>query len=357
MKRKKLKWKQILILLFILLILGCISIYGVKQYQYHQTPEYKLLQKGYNEKQVDILTTKLTNKELEEILEMKKQEKMIDLVQHQDFKFENLERYLSYQGPKNIDELIILVNQNIDQKKIEYSEQIINFLKAKYFLMDHLERYLEYQKKHMDLSIDEVITNVNSNLDYDFYTNTNKTDLSKKNLVIVNKYYNLEKDYVPENLTSIDSSGHQVTSETATHFKEMITAAKKEKSYTFKVNSAYRSYNTQASLYNNYKNQHGFAWAESYSARPGHSEHQTGLAIDMVASSSNFDNFEDTKEYEWLVKNAHKFGFIQRYPKGKEYITGYHYESWHYRYVGKEVATKIYEEGLTYEEYYAYYVK
>lgn len=136
----------------------------------------------------------------------------------------------------------------------------------------------------------------------------------------------------------------------------MWTDAKKE-GLTLYINSPYRSYNTQAKLYQNYASRDGYTLADTYSARAGFSEHQTGLAFDVTSLVSTFDDFEDSKEYSWLSENAFKYGFILRYPKGKEYITGYMYESWHYRYVGEDVALKIKELGITFEEYYAYYVK
>ncbi len=341
-----------------LIFVGCIfgGGYLTKQIQYHNTTEYKLLTKGYTKEQYHTLKKYLNEQQLTSLLNLDVESEILNLVSMKDFKFNHLERYLAYQGPKDVQEKIHLVNADIDKLNIPYHESMIKFMDATYYIKDHMERYMAYQQSHSDLTIDEIITNVNSNLDYDYYTNIQDTDLSKKNLIIVNKYYKLDQNYIPE-LVSIDHAGHQATKETAEHFNEMIAAAKKEKGYTFKVNSAYRSYNTQNSLYQRYKNQHGFAWAESYSARPGHSEHQTGLAIDMVTSSSTFDNFEDTKEYQWLMNNAHKYGFILRYPKGKEHITGYHYESWHYRYVGKEIATKIHDLNITYEEYYAYFIK
>ena len=87
-----------------------------------------------------------------------------------------------------------------------------------------------------------------------------------------------------------------------------------------------------------------------YSAKPGHSEHQLGLAVDLNLANSKA-HFEDSKEYAWLKANSYKFGFIERYPKGKEFITGYGFEPWHYRYLGVELATNVYIDGSTYEEY------
>lgn len=116
--------------------------------------------------------------------------------------------------------------------------------------------------------------------------------------------------------------------------------------------SGYRSYSTQSGLYNHYVKEDGKANADTYSARPGHSEHQTGLAIDIVTSKGGFV-YENYQEYKWLIKNSYKYGFILRYPKGKENITGYMYEPWHYRYLGTDIATEIHNLNITYEEYVA----
>jgi D-alanyl-D-alanine carboxypeptidase len=119
--------------------------------------------------------------------------------------------------------------------------------------------------------------------------------------------------------------------------------------------SGYRSYATQTALYNSYVNSYGQEYADKYSARPGTSEHQTGLAMDITAESINFqldDSFGKTKEGLWLADNAHRYGFVIRYPEGMEGITGYFYEPWHVRYLGVRLATNIYKSGLTLEEYY-----
>ena len=97
--------------------------------------------------------------------------------------------------------------------------------------------------------------------------------------------------------------------------------------------------------------------ADLKAARPGYSEHQTGLALDITTRLAEDEEFVNTEEFSWLKENAHKYGFILRYPEGKENITGYSYEPWHYRYVGIDVATKIYNENITFDEYYAYYIE
>ena len=135
----------------------------------------------------------------------------------------------------------------------------------------------------------------------------------------------------------------------------MFSAAK-QAGYTMWAQSGFRSYSTQQRLYNNYVNRDGKTAADTYSARPGHSEHQSGLAFDVCATnkpciSSSFDNTEEAK---WLASNAYKYGFILRYPKSKVNETGFMYESWHFRYVGKELSNKLYNDGdwITLEDYF-----
>jgi D-alanyl-D-alanine carboxypeptidase len=134
-------------------------------------------------------------------------------------------------------------------------------------------------------------------------------------------------------------------------FERMAIKAKEEGYNIFAV-STYRSYNYQATLYNKYVARDGKDVADRYSARPGHSEHQTGLAVDVADSSLNFGTFGNTKEFAWMKENAYKYGFILRYTAETEWITGYLNEPWHYRYVGEDVATYIHSNPMTYEEYY-----
>ena len=122
--------------------------------------------------------------------------------------------------------------------------------------------------------------------------------------------------------------------------------------YNLRAISTYRTYEYQENLYQNYAKQDGINKADTYSARPGFSEHHTGLAIDIDNTKTSYLNFENTEEFKWMQDNAYKYGFILRYKKDKEDITGYIYEPWHYRYVGSKVAKYIQENNLTFEEYY-----
>lgn len=155
-------------------------------------------------------------------------------------------------------------------------------------------------------------------------------------ILIVNKSYPLPANYNPGENTVARSA-----------FNKMQTRAKSE-GLNIYISSGFRSYSYQTKVYNRYVKSHGQKVADTFSARPGHSEHQTGLALDL---NSITDSFANTKEGIWVKNNCYKYGFIVRYPKGKESITGYQYEPWHIRYVGIDMATKIHNSGLCLEEY------
>ena len=156
--------------------------------------------------------------------------------------------------------------------------------------------------------------------------------------LIANKTYSLPASYAPGDLTA----------ECTAAFKTMQAAAAKSGIDLYIV-SGYRSYATQQSVYNRYVSRDGRAEADTYSARPGHSEHQSGLAMDL---NSLYASFAYTAEGKWLAANAYKYGFIIRYPKSKQSVTGYIYEPWHVRYLGKELAADVYKSGLCLEEYF-----
>lgn len=158
-------------------------------------------------------------------------------------------------------------------------------------------------------------------------------------VLIANKTYSLPSDY-----------GNGLTSATQSAFDKMNADAK-SLGLSLWIASGYRSYWTQNTLYNNYVASDGKEEADTYSARPGYSEHQTGLAFDL---NSVEDSFANTDEGKWVKDNCYRYGLIIRYPKGKESITGYIYEPWHLRYVGVEFATKLYNDGdwITLEEYF-----
>ena len=174
-------------------------------------------------------------------------------------------------------------------------------------------------------------------------------------VIIVNKTYPLPSTYQPQNpykpITSDYIYGEDyIEKEVMEAYLNMKDEALKQ-NINLKITSGYRSYKVQVDLYNNYMNRDGKEAADTYSARAGFSEHQSGLCFDLNGTNPNFI---ETSEGKWLNDNAYKYGFILRFPKGKEDKTGYMYEGWHFRYVGVELATKLYNNGnwISLEEYY-----
>lgn len=168
--------------------------------------------------------------------------------------------------------------------------------------------------------------------------------------VVVNKKHKLPSSYAP----TLGPSG-RLRTEAEAAFNTMLEAAKSSGSPNMTYVSGYRSYAKQEQVYNGYVASDGQAAADTYSARPGFSEHQTGLAVDIGESGSGCDLetcFKNTASGIWAANNAHKYGFVIRYPKGKEAITGYQYEPWHLRYLGMAEATAVFNSGKTLEEYY-----
>ncbi len=308
--KKKYKVKKGILKLFIVLIvIMLIVLAGYLYYKYINSDKYLLTKKGYTEEQV---TTILKDDDMTDML---------------------LER--------------------------DYNEYIMDVMSSKYYLSKNLDEYLTYKADNTDKDIDDVIAIINVGADKEWYENPIETDTTKGLLMLVNKFNYLTEDYTVEDLVDMSIlyafNGKQIKEEVYDAFKKMHIDAEDE-GLNLVANSAYRTYTYQKSIYNTYKSSQGTEKADSYAARAGYSEHQTGLSIDISTLNSTADNFVDTDEFTWLIDNAYKYGFILRYPEGKEYLTGYSYESWHYRYVGKEVAAQIHDEDITFDEYYAYYI-
>ena len=347
--------------LFVIIILASV-IGGFFYFHNGKQEENKLIELGYSKEELKIINKNLNDEEKNALLKIPYNKNNVLFLDVKNVNIENLERYVSYyeKNKENAEkeEVILLMNAGIDED-IPYQKGMSQFLNDTYFIKENLERYLDYQEEYPKKDVEDIVKEVNVHLDYPFYGHKIESDLTKGNLIISNKYYNLGKDYVPENLVTLKEctkGSYQVTKETADAFISMCHDMKKE-NLSILAQSTYRSYATQYSLYNYYVNTNGLKWADTWSARAGYSEHQTGRAMDIVSPTTNFDTFENSKEYDWLQENAHKYGFILRYPEGKEYLTGYDYESWHYRYIGVEHATKVHELGITYDEYYEYFIK
>ena len=232
-------------------------------------------------------------------------------------------------------------------KKYSHLSELSNI---KYFHIENLERYENYFSK--ESNIETVVMNVNTSLDKEFYTDIKEIADPYDTLVLVNKFYALPSGIEPKTLVNIE--GQKMTQEAADAMKKMVSDLRNE-GLKIILQSGYRSEDTQDYLYNRYVKNYGKEEADTFSARPNHSEHQTGLAMDLSVDGTLSEAFENTEQFKWLNENAHKYGYILRYKKDKVYMTGYTYEPWHYRYVGVEVATIIKNENLTFEEYYVKY--
>jgi len=313
---------------FVILVLVCLGAYfGITKYQeylYTKTNEYALLNLGYTEEETKLIEEKLNEEEQKKIIEL------------------------------------------------GYDEFIPNFLNTKYFMFKNLEGYLDqvitkdedFFKYHGTEGYDyeKIVSLVNVHRNINYYEADLKTDFSKGYGILANKYYNLGEDYEPDDLVNVDIKYYygepkKIRSEAYDAFIEMWNAAYEDGIYLILI-SGYRSAAHQKEVYDAYQADKGTKYADSIAARTGYSEHQTGLALDIYSKECTSQaKFHESKSYEWLINNSYKFGFILRYPKDKQNITGYNYESWHYRYLGKDLAKKVYDSGLTFDEYYAYYME
>ena len=247
-----------------------------------------------------------------------------------------------YMSEKNIQS--ILANEYVDLSQFY---QISNFDFSK------IDRYKAYQTLE-SIEMKDAVTRVNLNLDEPFYQTIETIEDPSAVTVLVNKSHALPSDYVPDDLVAIPSfPSLQIKDDAVNDFENLLAAAKLDNVYIIPY-STYRSYDYQNRLYNGYLQDDPVEVVDTYSARPGHSEHQTGLALD-VRSSTHWSNLTDA-DYEWMLNNSYKYGFIVRYPKDNSTITGYKEEPWHLRYIGIEHATKVHELGITYEEYYDLYL-
>ncbi len=231
-----------------------------------------------------------------------------------------------------------------------------------YYKRENEKRYLDYKLHHVGLTWEQVITFVNIGLDHPFYTEVCQITSPEQLTVLVNKYRQLPREFIPGDLEPIAaecSAGQLLLRHQARIAFEIMCCAAKRQGIELKAISTFRSFVYQQQVY--YRNWTEGTDLEQYrrerdrvSARPGHSEHQTGLAVDI---NDLEQTFEATAEGRWLAANSYCYGFILRYPKGKEAITGYDYEPWHFRYLGKRLSEEVHRSDLTYDEFYTRYLE
>ena len=312
---KKLNVKKLGIVIGLFLVIILIIIFSFRRYmddkREKETYEYKFGQIGYSTEEITVLKEMLDNSQLDKLLGK------------------------------------------------EYDEKYVDLVKEEYFDFDKLEDYIAYSNENKDAPIQKVIAIVNVGADKDWYENVKETDTSKGNLMIVNKFYGLPSDYEPE-LVLVSSTyayaNKYVSSAIYDDLVGLLDAARGN-GFTLVVSQGYRSYAEQEETYNNYKSSYSTREADEFVARPGHSEYQTGLGVDIEPYNKNVEDVTQSAEHKWLINNAYKYGFILRYEEGKEDITGFDANNWRFRYVGRNAALQIHDKGLTFDEYYEYYVK
>ena len=300
---------------FVFIVILSAIIFGsyklISNYKYKQTYEYKLGLVGYKEDEITTIKSKLSDSEIDKLLELK------------------------------------------------YDKNIVKFMDEKYFIYKNLSKYLDYKKENKLESYKNIVTIINTEANIDWFDNTKETDISKKELMLVNRLYGLSKDYEPDDIIDVPSqyayTGVKISNSIMDNIVALIDAASDE-GYTFVLADGYRSYSEQESIFERYKNAYGYSEADRIAARAGHSEYQTGISFTIVPLYKEYDKPKESLEYKWLSDNAYRYGFIFRFPEDKTDITGFEASTWRLRYVGSEAANIIKSENICFEEYYAYFV-
>ena len=224
------------------------------------------------------------------------------------------------------------------------------FTELYYYEVDRHDRYTNFIEQNPGINTEDAVWMVNSELDMPFYGKTVEIEDLSAFPLLVNKYNRLPQTYEPPELVPLES-GRLMAPNARDAFERMRADAEKE-GYKIRDVSAYRSHAYQSSLYNRYLLRGSQLSVDSYSARAGHSEHQTGMAVDLAGLNGAMNRFGETRESVWVNENAYRYGFIVRYPPGMQKITGYIYEPWHITYVGETVSSEMREFGIiTLEEY------
>lgn len=350
-KRKRLKSGVIILFFLCVALLGLFLVDWDTLYKQVTIKGYTQFSEiGYNESEILKMTDILDENQLEQALSQDYHEDIVErlTIEHyatlSDLGYDRAQLDVILDQPSTIRDYVV------SHPKIE---PILTWLDQANLIPERFSRYLSYAAEHPETKPEFVIRLVNANRDKPLYSDVQSTDTSKGILMLVNKYFALESDYIPPDLTPASScGGFLMVKEAAAALNRLCTSLKDE-GIDFAISNTYRSYTTQAKIYNRYLGEDSQANVDRYSARPGHSEHQAGLAVDFKTTSADITAFAGTSADLYLKENAHLFGFIQRYQSGQEILTGYKTESWHYRYVGVEVAIELKASGLTFDEYVA----
>lgn len=307
--KKKYKRLLIIILVFTVLIYGSVKL--VQKISFGKSIDGQLIDKGYEIETISLIKNKMSDADIEYLL---------------------------------------------GEEKIDYVKDIVG---NAYFIEKNFRTYMDYYAANSKKSFEDVIAIVNAGANKSWYEEVTIADTTDRYLTLVNKFHTLPENYDAGTIKTFSATyafGTVSAEETCYNaFIAMANAARNE-GITLVLTSGYRTYEEQKKIYDDTVAQKGEQYALDYAAKPGTSEHETGLALDIFTYGGVMETFHTTATYAWLHANAYKYGFIERYEEGKKYLTGYDPESWHYRYVGVDTATKVKEEGITYDEYYAFYL-
>lgn len=350
MKRNKQQFKLFSVLLIFLLLI----VFSLKLFLVQTEPisisiiDHQLSQQGYSASEIQGIKDNLNVDQILELSTIRYSKYAIESYLSPHF---NELRDLGYsaQEAKELSKLPIEILMVI--LKEDPNDQILKLLHTEYFIITRLTRYLQEIHRYPNEQLRTIVEKVNTDRDYDAYTHTLEVDFNQE-FLLVNKYHSLLRSYVPPHLIQAKGCGKPTMIEEAVLAYNLMCEAITKEGIGLSQRSAYRSYSLQKSIYDNYLKYYSQAYTDTFAARAGFSEHQTGLAVDLSSTNKSFATFEETDAYTWLKENAYKYGFIIRYPQGKEDITGYKFEPWHYRYVGIDIAKTITELGITLDEYW-----
>ena len=357
----------------VLKILGVLFIIFLVAFLFYRVQINNIKHYGYSEKASNYILFHFKKSYIKNVGENKT---LNAAFESEDYNEEYLDRYrkIKYQKHKNLiknintliekkysdNDISLILSHGNDKDITEFSKKDKVHYIEEFFVYDfskikNYDRYVNYSDLNGDDSEDVVIY-VNMDLDKEEY----KDAIEEKNYdidMVVNKHRYLNKDYTPK-LVDISTKyaseeGMQLRKDALDSYIEMSNACEKD-GLNIIINSAYRSYDDQVDIQEYYRKWYGDSYVEKYVAKPGFSEHQTGLAIDIGSRSTNV--FANSKEYKWMLDNSYKYGYIIRYEKKYEHMTLFRAEPWHYRYVGKKIAKEIHDKNITLEEYAVRYL-
>lgn len=287
-----------------------------------------------------------------------KNQRTVQKMLHDDFNKDYIKSYcaLNIKSTDHVNDLIVAGFSD---------KEITALLKLDNLDEERITRYKAYTDANTEKTMKDIVLAVNLDMDEEAYENIQIIDDESLD-VLISKHYGLAEGYIPSDLVDITSvcqqgvdyscstmDKQQLRKEAAADYEAFASYAKEKKGYDIVSIASYRSYDYQKNLYNYWLNEKGQEYADTYYARPGHSEHNGGLAIDISVSEFPFNELDTFEDYEWIVETMKDYGFILRYPEDKVDLTGYGAESWHFRYVGKKLAKELYADGLTLDEYHA----